>query len=103
VSQLTALYTVERADCTLFELELPCTVIQDCAPGFASEVLVIWSPEADVEIARYGFSGDELDGAIEAAESAFWLAEHAEERKAMTAQQTGDLAFFERQASEAAA
>jgi hypothetical protein len=91
---LTAYYTIVRNHRD-YELALPCSVTQDTGDGFLGEVCVLWSDEADALFAQYGFSGDELDGAVEAAENVLWLAEQAEERKAMVAQQMGNQGFFD--------
>ncbi len=89
---LVARYTIERANCVLFELELPCDVTQDSGSHTLGELCVIWSAEADALIARYGFSGEECDGAVEAAEELFWESEREECRVSKARQQTGERA-----------
>ena len=82
-------------------VELEADVTQDCALGMASELCVVWTDECLRRIAAAGLSGDELVGCVEVIEEAFWLAEQAEERKAMVAQQVGNQGFFDQRATAA--
>lgn len=89
--KLTAHYTIVR-NSREFELALPCEVTQDSGAGLLSELCVLWSDEADATFAQYGFSGEELDGAVENAEDAFWLAEQAACGVVKTQQRLGTVA-----------
>lgn len=71
------------------DVTLSALVAQDSGAHCDSELLVIWTDEALDAIARHELDSEELAGAIEHAEVAFYAAEAEQCRLASTRQRLG--------------
>ena len=68
-------------------------VYQDSGMGCSSELLILWTDDADAVMAD--FDAEERIGAQEEIEKRYWANEQADCALVRVAQQTGDQAFFD--------
>lgn len=73
-------------------VELVAEVLQDSGEYCSSELFVVWTDETLAKLAAIDFSVDELIGAQEAAEEAYWANEAEECRVLKVRQQLGVVA-----------